>query len=316
MSPTTEVPKVDRVPIRQVFQTEAGHLTPWLQRHIDALDDVLGLGLSNPRTEQSVGAFQVDLIVDSNEGSIVIENQFGKSDHKHLGQLITYLAVEDAQRAIWIAEHPRSEHVRAVETLNERGVGEVWFLRIEGIRITDSPAAPFFSIVAEPDDIQPPPQPRSQRDRRIQEFWEALLENATTSEIDIPHKNWSPTSVSMLHTPAIGQEVLYRLAVNRTTARIVCSNRKGRRLRVYDHLMEHRMEIDQVFRDEDFEAPDWKDNRDGGRWWIKFEVRAGYSDKSGWEQEMLRLNQAAALMKGALQRHLDTAPGEEGEDSS
>ena len=314
MPTKSRVPKITRVAIREIFPREVSDLTPWIEENVDALDDLLGLGLSNPRSEQRIGSFQVDLIMDSNEGSIVIENQFGKSDHRHLGQLITYLAIADTQRAIWIAEHPRPEHVQAVETLNERGVGEVWFLKIEGLRILESPGAPFFSVVAEPDDIQRPPQPTSRRNIRIQEFWEALLENAVANKVDIPHKNRSPAAYPCLDTPAIGQDVVYRLAVNQTTARIVCSNRQNRHLAVYDHLESHRREIDRVFERADFDPPSWKDNRDRGRWWLKCEVGAGYLDNSVWEEEMPKLNQAAVLMKQALDSHLATAPGDDEEE--
>lgn len=46
----------------------------------------------------------------------------------------------DAQVAIWIVAEPRPEHVRALSWLNE-SPSDFYLLKIEGIRIADSPPA-------------------------------------------------------------------------------------------------------------------------------------------------------------------------------
>jgi hypothetical protein len=38
---------------------------------------------------------------------VVVENQMEKSDHDHLGKVITYLTAIDAKAAIWIVADPR-----------------------------------------------------------------------------------------------------------------------------------------------------------------------------------------------------------------
>ena len=129
-------------------------LRPWLQTHIGELDNVLGLGLTNPQREVGAGDFSIDLVAETNFGDVVIENQFGRSDHRHLGQLVTYLSQRDVERAIWIVEEARPEHVKAVETLNERGIGQIWMVAVRAIAIGDSVPAPLFAVVAEPADIE------------------------------------------------------------------------------------------------------------------------------------------------------------------
>jgi hypothetical protein len=42
----------------------------------------------------------------------VIENQFGRSDHDHLGKLVTCLAAFGAKSAVWIVVEARGEHGR------------------------------------------------------------------------------------------------------------------------------------------------------------------------------------------------------------
>jgi len=50
------------------------------------------------------------------------KNQLGKSDHDHLGKLLTYLSAMEAKTAIWIVGEPRPEHVKAAGWLNESGL--------------------------------------------------------------------------------------------------------------------------------------------------------------------------------------------------
>lgn len=94
--------KIERVPLREVWRHEALDFTTWLEGNVDVLNDVLDITLSGPEREQSAGSFSVDLVAEDESGNpVIIENQFGKSDHDHLGKLITYLTAIDAKAAIW-----------------------------------------------------------------------------------------------------------------------------------------------------------------------------------------------------------------------
>ena len=114
------VGRLQRVPLREVWKNEAYDFTPWLQQNIDVLNDVLDLTLSNAEREQSAGTFSVDVVAEDQAGNLaVIENQLEKSDHDHLGKLITYVTAIGAKTAVWIVSDPRPEHVAAVSWLNE-----------------------------------------------------------------------------------------------------------------------------------------------------------------------------------------------------
>ena len=61
--------------------------------------------------EKSAGSFSIDLVAEDESGDkVIIENQIGKSDHDHLGKVITYLTALDAHAAVWIVADPRPEH--------------------------------------------------------------------------------------------------------------------------------------------------------------------------------------------------------------
>jgi RecB family endonuclease NucS len=79
--------KLERVPLRQVWEHEAYDFTQWLQEHIEVLNDALGLNLVNVDREQAAGSFSIDLVAeDAGGGTVIIENQLGKSDHDHLAR--------------------------------------------------------------------------------------------------------------------------------------------------------------------------------------------------------------------------------------
>ena len=98
---------LERVPFREVWPHEAHDFTKWLEDNIDVLNDIINLSLSSVEREQSAGDFSVDLVAEDDEGNlVVIENQLERSDHDHLGKLITYLTALDAKAAIWIVADP------------------------------------------------------------------------------------------------------------------------------------------------------------------------------------------------------------------
>src|SRR3954462_2861119 len=85
--------KISRVALREVWRHEALDFTTWLEHNGDVLSDALGITIDNIERERSAGSFNVDLVgEDEADDSVAIENQLGRSDHDHLGKLITYLA--------------------------------------------------------------------------------------------------------------------------------------------------------------------------------------------------------------------------------
>ena len=59
------------------------------------------------------------MAVDEENRHVVIENQFGASDHDHLGKCLTYASHCKADIIIWVAETLRDEHRQAVHYFNK-----------------------------------------------------------------------------------------------------------------------------------------------------------------------------------------------------
>lgn len=149
--------KLERVPLREAWKHEANDFTPWLaeEDNLNTLADALGLAdLELVATEHWVGEFKLDILCTSGDDQVIIENQLEKTNHSHLGQILTYAAGTGAKKVIWVAESFRPEHVAALEFLNQNTTEELSFfaVEVELWRIGDSPFAPKFEVVAKPND--------------------------------------------------------------------------------------------------------------------------------------------------------------------
>jgi len=149
--------KLERVPLREAWKHEANDFTPWLAQedNLNTLADALGLSeLALVATEHWVGEFKLDILCTSGEEQVIIENQLEKTNHTHLGQILTYAAGTGARKVIWVAESFRPEHVAALDFLNQNTTDDLNFfaVEVELWRIGDSPLAPKFEVVAKPNE--------------------------------------------------------------------------------------------------------------------------------------------------------------------
>ena len=150
--------KLVKVDLRKVWSDEAGVFTPWLaqEENIKLLGDTIGIELEVEAQEKPVGPFSADILCKDtvNNHWVLIENQLERTDHTHLGQLMTYAAGLDAVTIIWIAQRFTDEHRAAMDWLNEITEEDINFfgLEIELWRIGESPMAPKFNIISKPNE--------------------------------------------------------------------------------------------------------------------------------------------------------------------
>src|SRR5205823_812664 len=88
---------------------------------------------------------------------VIIENQFGATDHRHLGQLLTYAGGTEPTTVVWVAESFRDEHRAALDWLNQRTDSNTRFFGVEVRAVTLDGAppnlvAPLMDVVVKPND--------------------------------------------------------------------------------------------------------------------------------------------------------------------
>lgn len=157
MSEVEGLGRLEKVELREEWKSESSDFTPWLaqKENISLLGQTIGMDLEVESIEKDVGPFRADILckdVDTNNW-VLIENQLERSDHSHLGQLITYAAGLQAVSIVWIAHRFTEEHRAALDWLNEMTGDDLRFfgLEIELWKIGDSANAPKFNVVSKPN---------------------------------------------------------------------------------------------------------------------------------------------------------------------
>lgn len=152
------VAKLQRVPLREIWGDEARNFTPWLatDEALGLLGELIGRELELIGTEVAVGPYSADILAKAagqEDHKVVIENQLGKTDHDHLGKMITYAAGLGAKTLIWVSDRFCDEHRAALDWLNQNTGENLDFygLEIRAFRIDDSRPAPQFSAISIPN---------------------------------------------------------------------------------------------------------------------------------------------------------------------
>lgn len=181
-----EFGKLVQINIRELWPHEERDFTPWLSDNLPELAKILGLDLELVGREVDVGGFFLDVLArETGTGRlVVIENQFGASDHDHLGKLLTYAGGKQAGVLVWIAERVRDEHRQAIEWLNDHTNDETiaFALEMTAFRIDTSKPVFQFKTVVEPNDWAKAQKTTTQqrqvtnRDQAYQAFFQILLD--------------------------------------------------------------------------------------------------------------------------------------------
>lgn len=194
--------KLADTPPRDAWPNEARDFTPWLSKNIDYLSEAIGIELEATEIEVAVDSFSADIIAKDvgTDDRVLIENQLEGSDHRHLGQILTYLAGLDAKCVVWIARHFQEAHRSAIRWLNENTGDRFSFfaVRVRVVRIGDSPFAPVFEVVEKPNAWERSlggraNEAEAELTRLRQKFWDSYLAKhpgvfppARTSNVWVP----------------------------------------------------------------------------------------------------------------------------------
>ncbi len=281
------------VKLRDIWEHEERDFTPWLAKELakkENLKRLLGTiggdinleSVEKVETEKTIGQFRADIVCKNEDDSLIlIENQFKKTDHKHLGQLTTYVANLDATTIIWIAEEFTEEHRKALDWLNKNTDVKFRFfgLEIKLWRIDDSLPAPKFNLISLNLISQPPDWSSViSRTKLRPKYYSALFEYLKQNS-EIP--NYHPTKDGYVCVPLKKDVKLYisiNTRTNKLTARI-CLFEKMREK--YEDLNQQKDTIEESFGEDLV----WQDDRKTQSIIkLKSEKDANIENKNNWPE--------------------------------
>jgi hypothetical protein len=284
--------KLEKVKLRDVWKHEALDFTQWMakEENISLLLDEISISAENIKPEDNAGKFNVDISADEVESGkkIIIENQLEKTDHSHLGQLLTYASSFDACIIVWVVAEARDEHKRAIEWFNENMQSEISFFLVttEVWQIGESKPAVKFNVVVEPNDWAKINKNSSTYSRELTEtklnkleFWNAFKDYANTNE----------TKLKIARKPR--PQHWYSISFGSSKAGLACTTNKrdnyvGIEIYInddkslYHKLLKNKDNIDAILEDEISweELPEKKASR------IRVVRKGNPENKDRWEE--------------------------------
>lgn len=176
---------------RTIWTDEARDFTPWLAKpdNLSRLSKDLDMELELEGIEVPVGPYSADIVAGDQTSNcrVVIENQLEKTNHDHLGKVLTYASGLDAKIMVWIAREFTEEHRRALDFINENAAGKlrIYAVEIQLFKIGNSLPAPYFNVVASPNEYVAAAQSNENAFTETKalylEFWNAFRDYCTTN---------------------------------------------------------------------------------------------------------------------------------------
>lgn len=289
MKPMGVLQKVD---LREYWKDEARDFTPWLAQdeNLQLLSNTIDLELELKGTEVFIGNYKADIVAEDLNSSykVIIENQLEKTNHDHLGKIITYASGIEANIVIWISSKLTDEHRKAIDWLNEISDEDHAFFAIEMElwRINDSIPAPQFSVHCSPNDwakLAKTPTRRKMltETKELQlAFWNGLKEymeeKGTILNLRKPRpQHWYPM--------AVGRSNFYiSLTVNTRQSRLGCELYiKGEEAyNAFSQLSEKKDYIESEIG----ESLDWQELPEGQDCRIILYTDGNIQSESQWDQ--------------------------------
>jgi len=302
--------RISRVALRDVWKNEAHDFTKWLVDNIDVLSEIIDLRLQDPRREHAAGDFSSDLVAKDEDGNlVVIENQLEKSNHDHLGKVITYVATLAAKTAIWIVSNPRAEHISAITWLNESRLANFYLIKLEAIRIGNSDSAPLLTLITGPSEetreLGDTKKEIADRYDIRRRFWDGLLTRAR--QRTRLHEAVSPSSYSYLWAGAGKSGLGYRYSITQHEAEIgfyINLDTEEANRAILNKLRMYKSDIEAAFGSPLI----WYEQEGVRHCRIAYDIAGGYRDpEDKWPAIQETMIDAMIRLEKALKPHLAEA---------
>ncbi len=281
--------RIEQVDLREIWRHEATNFTKWLAKpeNMELLSEEIDIELSLIDTEYNVGRFNVDIFAEelSADRKVIIENQLERTDHDHLGKLITYASGLDAEIIIWIVKDVLEEHQQAIDWLNENTGEKINFfaIRMEVWKIGNSEPAPKFHIISKPNNwtksVKRSVQKSALTETKLLQlkFWDNFKQYATENNFNLRLRKANPQhwyDLSFGRTDChIG------LTINSQKKELACEIYIPNSKKTFEQFYNHKNEIDNMLTGlEWMELPTKKASR------IKKKTKGDFKNEKKWTE--------------------------------
>lgn len=187
--------------LTEAWKGEASDFTPLLAEQLDSLGEAIGVDLTAVGKSEvaTTGGRRIDIVAQGEDGSeFVVENQYGRADHDHLTRGLAYAVARHARGLVVVAEEHRDEFRAVAQYLNElaeldreRGIS-VWLVEAKAVRIGQSPWAPLFSAVVEPNQFTATVEQAKQAEKvgSLEEFFTQFASSDMAAAAKVVVEKW------------------------------------------------------------------------------------------------------------------------------
>jgi Domain of unknown function (DUF4268) len=327
MSDAIGIPNLGRlrsVELREVWASEPYSFTPWLAQtdNLQFLAESLGLpGLELVATERQVDIFSADIVAKaSGTGeTVLIENQIERSDHVHLGQILTYAAGLEAAIIVWVSKRFTEGHRAAIDWLNRITAKDFAFfaVEVEAFRIGESVPAPRFTVVSRPNDwarslraVSHDPAIDKQANAHAS-YWNGY--DAAAAAIGAPVRKAAQQVRTTNYYVAAGMRGVYFSAWRSSTTKnvgVYLAMFGDEADRIFKYLASRREELEQALG----EPLEWSVRKEGTVYWIVAGKLPAASEESDWPRQHAWLAQMMKRLAAAFAPALEAMSSAETED--
>ena len=249
---TKKITRLQPVNLREVWAKESKCFTPWMakEENLSILADALNIDLQFVDKEKNIGSFRADILcrnMDDNS-SVLVENQLNKTDHKHLGQVLTYATGLEAATIVWVAAGFTEEHRATLSWLNEitDDLYQFFGVEVKVWTIEDSAYGVEFNVVTSPKDWAPPVINGEDRDWRVR-FWSQFREHLL--QVESRFKIRRPSEKTLVGFGIGSPEFGLQATLSPQKRQIgICLRMQGPNATAHFHLLEEQaVEIEQKF---------------------------------------------------------------------
>jgi len=233
--------------LADVFPTEAEWRAALLQAPA-LLEQVVGGPVQNLEEEPSVAGYRPDLAFSSGGRDVLVELQLGAGDARHLGQVVRYAGLGDADLVLWLSDEIQARDAALLDAINQVAGCKVLAVTVHTL-LGPSGHVLFPRVVAgtEYQLGRGFDAPASPRELGYAAFWRLLMA-ALADERQKIFSGHNPGRQKWIRTPITGGcGVFVRVALTADAVRVglqVDSGDEAYNAALWDELVDNRAALE------------------------------------------------------------------------